>query len=453
MRYLILIAASFAALALFARIAVTHAPTELAFGLAQPLPVVTQWHGFGLALWLALAIATLVSGLGYFAYLRWLLAAPSMPARAVLAAVAVTTALGLTAALASGVSFSSDVYAYATYGELAVLGMNPYGHALLPGGIPIFNVAVIQWGNPPPVCVYGPAFVWLARFLVAATAPLGLLAQLNAFRITASLSLLGCVPLAYAATAGRPEQQRLGLAAGIALNPVLIWTAAEGHNDALMLAAALGGFTIARRAGPALGAFAIALSALIKAPAALAAFGLALALRAQPKRWSAALGGALLGLAACALLSLPLLHAASLAPEGHYAPAVSLQGAIEILTLLVSGNSALSLVVGAVLGVALAATVAAYGLRRILTNESDGWCYIALGAWLAIPNPYSWYAAWIVPIAFVAPRSRASIAVLGVAVASILRYFPDATGFGDLRVWLALSLLALAPVIALWWPE
>src|SRR4029077_16976547 len=95
--------------------------------------------------------------------------------------------------------FSSDVYAYAAYGGVARRGADPYVNAVMDRRNPLLAAAAWQWSGALPLCVYGPAFVGMARAVVAALAPLGTLAQLDGMRALASAALLSCAPLAYAA--------------------------------------------------------------------------------------------------------------------------------------------------------------------------------------------------------------------------------------------------------------
>ena len=89
---------------------------------AQPLVVVTEWGARGAEFLGLLLLALGVAALLY----RYVLARSRPPPLAATTAIA---AAGLLAALLSPVLFSSDVYAYAAYGELARLGADPYAPA------------------------------------------------------------------------------------------------------------------------------------------------------------------------------------------------------------------------------------------------------------------------------------------------------------------------------------
>lgn len=418
----LIVPAGFAVGAAACALMLRHAPAAIAADRAQPLAVVTYWHGFGAWLWVALAVTIAIAGAGYVltllgldtsAALRYLMvtrrerpfmrnAAPNQ-----LLVIAGLSALACGAALCFPVVFSSDVYAYAGYGDMALHGISPYAHARIVHGDPLLNAMVWQWGNPPPMCVYGPAFVWLAQGIVAAFSPLGTAAPLWAVRILSCFSLVLCAPLAYAAFAKFPRPARLAAAAGIALNPVAIWCAAEGHNDTLALAIMLGGFALAARSRSFTGALAVALSALVKAPGALAAVMLCATAWRDTPRLRALSFGAASGLAIVAALALPLEYGvrAHLVAHGHYLPQFSLQYVSISLTVLI---------------VALLAAFA-------YLDRAYAWQYLAMAAWLAIPNPYPWYSLWLLPVAFLAWRSAPAYALVALSLLSALRYYPDAT--------------------------
>ncbi|HET9097521.1 MAG TPA: hypothetical protein VFN37_12720 [Candidatus Baltobacteraceae bacterium] len=367
------------------------APESIAVDRAQPLTVVTYWHHFGAQMWLAFALAIVIASIGYLAALR------GSSLRAVIA----LSALACAAALLFPVVFSSDVYAYAGYGDMALHGISPYAHARITVRDPLLDAMLWQWGNPPPMCVYGPAFVWLAQAIAAVFLPLGAAAPLWAFRVLACLALVACAPLAYAAFSPFPRATRLAAAAGIALNPIAIWSAAEGHNDTLALAIVLAGFALASRSRLFTGALLVALSALVKAPGAVAAVALA----ATSRRAAA---GAALGIAMVAGLAIPLEYGvrAHLAPAGHYFPQFSLQY--------------VSIPLAAVVVAALiAACFPKPGLRVTPV--------LALAGFLAIPNPYPWYAVWLLPVAFLAWESAGAWALIAASLLIAVRYYPDAT--------------------------
>ncbi len=424
--------------ALGSRALLAHAPARFAPDLAQPVAVVTAWGAYGATLLAVLAAATAAATAAYALAVTACEREPAS-ARRGWAWIALGAAAGLAAAWAFPAIFSSDVYAYAAYGEMAKLGLNPYGHAPLPAGNPIFAAAIWQWGNPPPVCVYGPAFVALARGVVGAWPIVP--NALEALRLVASFALVLCAPLAYAAYPGTPAQ-RAAAAATIALNPVAVWSAAEGHNDALALAVVLAGFAWLRRS-PAAGAAVVALAGSIKLPGAAPAFALLALARTR--------AGAAAGLAVVAALSVPLAVGVltRLAPQGHFAPQASLQGLLEpLIGLALHANGAAGAVTW-LLAAAAAVALARPGLRALREGRIEGWLPIALGAWVLIPNPQPWYGVWFAAVAALAPASRAGVTLLALGLFSLLRYVPDAVGAPSPAGGVLLGLAACMPLAAM----
>jgi hypothetical protein len=433
MRLSWLVPGSFACVAIIIRMLLVQTPPAIAADLAQPLVVVTAWHEYGARIFVTLLAAFALGTTGYVAVLRYLLKSTHPDARRTLLAIVAVSASAIACAFAVPVLFSSDIYAYATYGEMALRGINPYSHAALPSGDPLFAAAIWQWSNPPPACVYGPLFVEAARALVALGAPFGIVAQLTGFRVLSSCALLACAPLTYAALRGRETGERLSASAAIALNPVAVWSAAEGHNDALMIAIVLLGFVAMRRIGPFAGAIVVASSALIKAPGLAGALAGAIALHREPLRALRVLGGAAVGTAIVALTLVWFLigSRAPLTDHGQVGAQISL----------------VALSVPA--AIALAAALALYGLMRAWSGDMEGWCWVALGTWVAIPNPNPWYAIWFLPVAALAIRSRAAAAIVALSLTTALRYVPDAIGGLDAPVMLTLSVIAFAPLLLL----
>jgi alpha-1,6-mannosyltransferase len=395
-----------------------------------PLVVVTNWGFGGVPL---LGGVLLVCAVGAVAY--WLALRQTRPAP--LKSVCAVAAVALAAAWFVPVLFSSDVYAYAAYGEMARIGLNPYALAPADAGDALLRAARVQWVTAFPICLYGPAFVALAKSLVTTLAPWGPLAQLDAFRVAASAAFLLCVPLAYCAFAGdRPP--RLRAAATIGLNPAAIWCAAEGHNDAIALAVVLAGFVLVRRRLFNAGAAVVALSSTIKSPGMAAAIGLAIVERR-------ARVGALAGIAIAIALSYPFIAgvATQLAPHGTYAPQASLQAIFRPLGAFVSCAAAL----------VAAALLAGRGVALLRGRFIEGWIWLGLAAWVLVPNPYPWYGLWLVAVAGLAPRSRAGAVAILLSLTALLRYVPDAIAIPSPPVTVALGIVAALPLLGLCYNE
>jgi hypothetical protein len=426
------IPASFALADCWAWQIVRHAPAPLATDLAQPLPVATSWHGTGLHAWSALAACLGLAFCGYALALRELLRdgqgrAP-LPPRKILPLLLLCAALTLALGLRAPILYSSDVYAYAAYGDLALRGFNPYRHAALPAGDALLRAAIWQWGNPPPVCVYGPLFVLLLEGLVAAFARAGVAAQLLAIRLAACAALLLAAFLLDALLRGREAPRRRAAVAAFVLNPTALWSAAEGHNDALMLCVALGGLLIARRFRARAGAFVVGLCPLVKLPGIAAAVLLP----------SAAFPGLCAGLLTSAAFALPFATGLldSLAPHARYAPQFSLQGMLV---------SAVGVPLGIMLALTCCALLAVQAVRMARRGERQGLPLLALAAWCAIPNPYPWYALWILPVAAVTLETPAGSALAVATFSILLRYLPDAWGTLDRQMNTLVAALELIP--------
>jgi hypothetical protein len=430
------IAATFAIAAILARLLLANAPAHLATDLAQPVIVVTNWGRFGAAL-LGVLLAALA--IGAIAYRRAIgCAGASSPL-----GITIATGVALVAAWCMPVLFSSDLYAYAAYGELTRLGHNPYAHSELNHANALISAAAWQWGKAIPVCVYGPAFVALALAVVTVLAPLGTLAQLEGMRVVASAALMLCIPLAYAAFPG-DRTRRLAATAAIGLNPAAIWCAVEGHNDAIALAVALMGFALVRRRLFGIGAAIVALSGLVKAPGAAAAIALA----AVERR---ARAGAVAGIALFATLSLPLLVSlvSQMAPHGQYAPQASLQAAVAPIALLVLGNQRWASLAALLIAAGVCALLARAGVARLRRRADEGWIWLGLAAWVLIPNPYPWYGLWLVALAGLAVRSRAGSVAIALSLTAALRYVPDAIAVPGPPGAVALGVLAMLPLVGL----
>jgi hypothetical protein len=444
LRLALVIPSAFLAAAIGMRLLVARAPAQVAIDLVQPIAVVTAWHAFGAAmlgiLLAALAVATA-------AYANVLKLGPATASLKSATAIAAMTAFSLACAWCIPALFSSDVYAYAAYGELARLGADPYAHGLLPGGNPIFDAAIVQWGNPPPICVYGPAFVWIAATIVPLAAPFGTAMALDGLRALSSAALLLCVLLAYVAYRGT-RGERLAAAATIGLNPVVLWSAAEGHNDGLALAIALAGFACARSGRAGIGAFVAACSGAMKLPGIVAAIPLALLDR---RAWIGATAGILTALA----VSVPIFRSAviGLAPHARYAPEASFQAMVRSLALLMFAADGPAAAAAWTLAAAGALACAWAATPMFWRRDPEGWTYLASAGWLLVPNPYPWYAVWLVAIAAVAPRTRGATALLALAFGSLVRYVPDAVGVPPPAASVLLGVAATLPFFLLLSPR
>jgi hypothetical protein len=224
----------------------------------------------------------------------------------------------------------------------------------------------------------------------------------------------------------------LRAAATIGLNPAAIWCAAEGHNDAIALAAALAGFVLVRRRFANAGGAAVALSALIKPPAVAAAIVLAFVDRRARL-------GAVAGIVVAVALSWPLIRAVTtqLVPHGSYAPQASLQAVFAPLGPFVA------------IGIAGAAAFffARRGILQLICRLDEGWIWLGIAAWVLVPNPYPWYGLWLVALAALAPRTPVGRGAILLSLTSVLRYIPDAAGTLHPPLSVALGFVAVLPLL------
>lgn len=380
--------AGFVLAAILMRVALAHASNAYDVDRAQPLTVVTYWQTSGLWMCGAMSAGIAVAALGYFRCIH----TPKRPFA--------LCALACIAALCVPAIFSSDVYAYAAYGQMLAHGIDPYAHARLTLHDPLLDAAQWQWGNPLPLCVYGPLFLAIARIAVL-VAPFSAAAPLWVLRIAACAALVVCGALALRAYWWLPQRERMRAACIIILNPAAIWACAEGHNDVFAIACVLGGLALVRRS-PFWGALLAGVSGALKAPAAAA--GLV--------TWRASRVGSIAGMALAAIGSIPLLYAAThdLAPHGrfapHFSPAFFFSQFLPLpAALAVTAFCALALFVAG-------RGRAAYAVPALL---------------MLVPNPYPWYGVWLLPVA-AALRSRTEqYALIALSLLLMLRYFGETT--------------------------
>jgi hypothetical protein len=190
-----------------------------------------------------------------------------------------------------------------------------------------------------------------------------------------------------------------------------------------MVALVLAGVALYRR-NAALGTFVAILAATIKIPALVT--GAVLALRALLERRDLRVAAAAtVAFAILLLSSLPLFAGATtdLAPHGHYAPFASVQSLHPSLALIVA--------------------IAVLVRTRYARTDVDRFTLVALAAWLFIPNPYPWYALWLLPLGAWATDRRIALTVALVCAAALLRYIPDAVATPSGAAAAALGLAAL----------
>jgi len=434
---------AFAAGGAVVRLALQKAPHAIATDLAQPLPVVTAWHDYGGWMWAVLALSIAIATGAAIVAIADLRLRP--PTRIVTWAVFAAAAATLIAALAWPVVFSSEVYAYAAYGDLAARGLDPYVRNAVPPGDALAAAAAWQWGGVTPPCVYGPAFVAIARLVALPALPAW--ATLLAFRLLACSAFLGAAAVLSTALGGIvPQRLRLAATAAFALNPVALWCVAEGHNDALMVLFAVGGAALARSRAALWGGFVIALASLVKAPGI--ALGAALAFwSAAPRSARRVAVGLGVGCAVVLVWGVPaaLRAVTEVGRHGRYAPQFSLQALAGWLVHGIEPSSAVAW--GAAITVAVCACFALVGLGALRARDASALAWFALAIWLALPNPYPWYALWVLPIAAVAIEQPPFTALWAATISIAVRYLPDAFGPMAPDRQAMIAVIELAPLL------
>ncbi|HEY0382320.1 MAG TPA: hypothetical protein VGC72_08985 [Candidatus Elarobacter sp.] len=331
-----------------------------------------------------------------------------MPARFGVSPRLAVAALALACALAVPLRLSADVWAYAAYGALLGHGADPWSHAYRAPDLarfadPLLDAALRAWDGSLPRDVYGPLFTGASALVVAATRPLGPDGAVLALRVLAAAALLACIALA-----GRTRPR---LAALLAYHPVVLWSAAEGHNDVFWLALVLAADRVA--AAPArLGTLVTA--AAVKAVAVVPLVAALVRLPARRRLVVSAVAVAALALAYAPLIASVFTHGfdASAGP-----PRISL---VHALALGSYSHSAGPGVVGALLAVAAVAAIA-----RAMRG-GDRLAGAALAGWLVLPSPEPWYALWLLPVVVLARRTPASGALLAASFTGLAGYVQDA---------------------------
>lgn len=233
----------------FARLPVIHQLRELPAG--PPIALTVAYCGLAL-----LVVAWL--------FLGRVVGSPGGPSRR---SLIWTLALWAVPLCLAPPMFSRDVYSYAAQGWLVQQGASPYfwGPAAVPGPF-LTDVAGIWSHTPAP---YGPLFLFIARVVVSLggghVVPTVL--GLRLVEVGGVLLLVRYLPR-LARHCGVEPNRALWL--GV-LNPlVLLHFVSGAHNDALLVGLIVTGLVLVLDRRPGVGVAVLALSLLVKAPAALA---------------------------------------------------------------------------------------------------------------------------------------------------------------------------------------
>ena len=334
---------------------------------------------------------------------------------------------------------SRDVYSYAYYGRMVSrYGVNPY--LFTPGEFlsdPFYLYVSHFWIDSPSV--YGPAFSSLAGWLTGLVS--GVPATVDAFKLVAAVASVGTM-LAVVAAARRVRPERAAFAGLlIGWNPVIVFhNVAGGHNDALVGLAVAGAALLVLTRRDVLATGVLVLGCLVKATAVLPLVMLVVGSVASRPRGRRLLGlGAHVAIGAAVALPFvvrffsledPTMGQLELATrQGWLAPSrflvVTLRGAVRAVAGETAGELT-SALVRLAFPVLLAIVLIAIGRHLVrdrarigpeLIVASMGWATL-FGLMMA-PILLPWYAAWMIPMAWLLPKPARNGAIF-ISVALVL---------------------------------
>jgi hypothetical protein len=217
-------------------------------------------------LWLVFYAAVFAVYLCAYAVLRWAQRVGSRTERLFLLGVTLACTLLFQVVLFSmpGV-FTTDMFSYVTYGFIAgSFGGNPFVEypALYPW-LTVANWVPAIWQFAPSV--YGPLWIDLSMAVERLSVGRSAVEQVQAYRLVANFAHLANVGLFALIVRHFTPRAVLPATLLFAWNPLLLFEfAGSGHNDALMLTAALLAVYLFTRERIAAGIVALAASAMIK---------------------------------------------------------------------------------------------------------------------------------------------------------------------------------------------
>jgi len=376
-------------------------------------------------------------------------------------------------ALAMPVFLSRDVYSYTFYGRMVSRhGANPYTDipAAFPSD-PHYPFVSVDWIDSPSV--YGPAFTAVSAGVTSATATPE--SSAFAFKVLAALASVATLLLTVAA-ARRVAPERTAFAGMlVGWNPVVVFHGvAGGHNDAL-LGLALSAGVLAILSRRELWATAIlAFGTLVKVsggvPMAIAVAGAVAARRGGERMRRAWLHAGIAAVLAAPFVvpflqrEDPTLGALELTSrQGWLAPSRFVLQTFRGLARLIGGDTAAD-VVSLIVRVAfplLFLWVLFILVRHLAKDPSRitpalvvaGMGWAALFSLLVAPILLPWYAAWVVPLAWILPRlarGGAVVLCLALAITELVAEPARSPGLYEAMVfglhWLATPLMLLVLV-------
>lgn len=359
-------------------------------------------------------------------------------------------------ALAIPLFLSRDVYSYGIYGRMvSEYGANPF--VTSPDAFPrdpLFPLVSEDWADSPSV--YGPAFVALSAGITSVATSPGTIVW--AFKLLAALAGVATMFLVVA-SARRVQPRRAAFAAVlVGWNPVVVFHGvAGGHNDALVGLALAGAALLLLHRKELAGTAVLVLGSVIKATGAVAlllAVGAAVLRHPRGRRLRAFEVQAGLGALVALPFVLPFLQARDptfgalelSTRQGWLAPSAFLwnlfRGAGRVIGFPALGTGAGFLVRIAfplILATALIALIRHLAsdpgrIRPELTVAAMGWAMLI--ALMTAPLLLPWYAAVVMPFAWLLPRVARGGAIFLAAVLAITELVADPAS--SPRVWEAM---------------
>lgn len=335
-------------------------------------------------------------------------------------------------ALAVPLFLSRDVYSYAIYGRMvSEHGANPYTE--IPAAFaedPLYPLVSVDWIDSRSV--YGPAFTAVSAGVTSLTSsPSGTVFGFKA--VAAAAGVLTMLLTAMAARRAAPRRAAFA-AALVGWNPVIVFHGvAGGHNDALVGLSVAAGMLLVLLRRELLATAALTVGALVKVSAAvpLLVAAAALAFRRPDGRRARELAQHV-GVAVIVALPfvLPFMQAEDptlgtlelTSRQGWLAPSrlvlVTLRGAANAIGGDVAGD-VVSVLVRLAFPLAFIWVLVVL-LRHLARSRERLDTVVILGAmgWASLislmvsPVLLPWYVAWLIPLAWILPRTARGGAVL-----------------------------------------
>ena len=178
----------------------------------------------------------------------------------------VTIALWFVPLVAAMPLYSRDLYSYAAQGLLWDQGLSPYDHVVRELDSPWRGSTAPTWLDSPTP--YGPVWLILARAVASVSGELWVALLLLRLLAVAGVAVMAWAVPDVARRIGWSPVRALWL--GVAVPLVGAHFVGGAHNDALMVAAALGGLALALRGRFVLACVVVALGAMVKVTAVIA---------------------------------------------------------------------------------------------------------------------------------------------------------------------------------------